>query len=83
VSTQKRCATALGKDAPPVIALHDLRHTHATQLLRHAVPVKIVSERLGHASVVITLSIYAHVLPGDQERAAAVSAALIGEEVAA
>jgi integrase len=58
--------------------VHDLRHTHATILLRDGVPVKVVSERLGHASVTITLQIYAHVMPGMQAAAAARFAALIG-----
>jgi len=52
------------------VRLHDLRHTHATQLLRQGVHPKIVSERLGHATVSITLDIYSHVLPGMQEDAA-------------
>lgn len=45
------------------IRLHDLRHTHATLMLAAGVPVKVVSERLGHASVQLTLDVYAHVLP--------------------
>ena len=53
------------------IRLHDLRHTHATILLLAGVHPKIVSERLGHASVAITLDIYSHVLPGMQEEAVA------------
>ncbi len=52
------------------VNFHCLRHTHATQLLRQGVHPKIVSERLGHASVAITLDIYSHVLPGMQEDAA-------------
>ncbi len=52
------------------IRIHDLRHTHATLLLKAGVHPKIVSERLGHASVAITLDIYSHVLPGLQEAAA-------------
>lgn len=44
------------------IRFHDLRHTHATILLRAGVPVADVSKRLGHATPVITLTIYAHVL---------------------
>jgi hypothetical protein len=40
-----------------VIRLHDLRHTHATLLLADGVPVKVVSERLGHASATITLTV--------------------------
>jgi integrase len=50
--------------------LHDLRHTHASQLLRAGVHIKIVSERLGHATVAITLDRYSHLLPGMQEDAA-------------
>lgn len=72
------CRRGSGDDAPPMIRLHDLRHTHATLLLRAGVPVKVVSERLGHASVTITLSIYAHVMPGMQQEAAATFAALVG-----
>jgi integrase len=47
----------------PVIRLHDLRHTHATLLFALGVNPKVVSERLGHASIGITLQIYGHVLP--------------------
>jgi integrase len=49
---------------------HDLRHAHATLMLREGVHPKVVSERLGHASVAITLDTYSHVLPGLQEQAA-------------
>ena len=48
---------------------HDLRHTHASHLLRAGVHPKIVSERLGHSSVGITLDTYSHVLPGMQQDA--------------
>ena len=51
---------------------HDLRHTHATLMLKQGIHPKIVSERLGHASVNVTLNTYSHVLPGLQEAAAAV-----------
>lgn len=51
------------------IRFHDLRHSHATQLLRAGVHPKIVSERLGHAGVGITLDTYSHVLPGMQKQA--------------
>jgi integrase len=50
----------------PPIRFHDLRHTHATMLLEQDVHPKIVSERLGHASVGITLDTYSHVLPSMQ-----------------
>ena len=55
---------ALGEDQLPKIRLHDLRHTHATLLLAAGEPVKVVSERLGHANATITLTVYQHVHPG-------------------
>jgi integrase len=51
------------------IRFHDLRHSHASQLLRQRVPLKTVQERLGHANAAITLKIYAHVLAGDDQQA--------------
>lgn len=59
------------------IRLHDLRHTAASLMLADGVPVKVVSEVLGHASPTITLSIYAHVLPGMAEEAGARLSALV------
>lgn len=47
----------------PVIRLHDLRHTHGTLLIKEGVPVKVVSERLGHANIAFTIQTYQHV-PG-------------------
>jgi len=55
---------AVGEELLPVIRLHDLRHTHATLLLAAGEPVKVVSERLGHASATITLTVCQHVYPG-------------------
>ena len=52
------------------IRIHDLRHTHATLMLKAGEHPKVVSERLGHANISITLDIYSHVLPGMQEAAA-------------
>jgi integrase len=49
---------------------HDLRHSHASQLVKAGVHPKVVSERLGHSGVGITLDTYSHVLPGLQENAA-------------
>jgi integrase len=54
----------------PGFRVYDLRHTCATTLLRRGVNPKIVSERLGHASVVLTLDTYSHVLPDMQSGAA-------------
>lgn len=62
-----------------MITIHDLRHTHVTLLLPAGEPLKIVSERLGHASPSVTMTVYAHVMPGDQKCAASRFAALVGE----
>lgn len=67
------------QDGPPEIRLHDLRHTHATLLLVGGTPVKVVSERLGHASATVTMTVYAHVLPGNQRAAADSFAALVAD----
>ena len=67
----------------PRIRPHDLRHGHATHLLAAGVNVKIVSERLGHASTSFTLDTYAHVMPGQQADAAAAVAAFVGADVSA
>lgn len=47
----------------PPIPLHGLRHTHASLLLQHGVPITVVSDRLGHAKTSMTLNVYGHVLP--------------------
>ncbi|MFC2047212.1 tyrosine-type recombinase/integrase [Chloroflexota bacterium] len=53
-----------------VIRLHDARHTHASLMLKQGVHPKIVQERLGHATISVTLDTYSHVAPGLQEAAA-------------
>lgn len=55
----------------PSIRLHDLRHTHATSGLAAGVPLKVMSERLGHATTQITADLYQHVTPGMGADAAA------------
>ena len=55
---------------PPSTRIHDMRHSHATLMLAQGVPIKVVSERLGHSDVAMTLRIYSHVLPGVQAEAA-------------
>jgi integrase len=55
----------------PKIRLYDLRHTTATLLLSAGENPKVVSERLGHASIVLTLDTYSHVLPTMQKTATA------------
>jgi len=59
------------KKAGLTCRLHDLRHTHATLLLRQGVHPKVVQERLGHANVSITLDIYSHCTANMQQEAAA------------
>ena len=54
----------------PRIRLHDVRHSAVTALLRAGVPVKVVSERVGHASTSFTQDVYASVLPDMQQDAA-------------
>ena len=53
-----------------LVRFHDLRHTHATLMLQAGIHPKVVSERLGHASVAFTLDTYSHVVLGLQEAAA-------------
>jgi integrase len=64
-----------------VIRLHDVRHTHGTLLIAAGVPVKVVSERLGHATPAFTIDTYQHVLPGMQAVAARVFEQLIVGEL--
>lgn len=73
----KQARAELGEDALPALRLHDLRHTLDTLLLAAGVPVKVVSERLGHANATITLGVYAHVMPGMQQEAAVKFGALL------
>ena len=64
-----RPGAAESLDVSP-IRFHDLRHTHASLLLRARVPIKVVSERLGHSNPAFTMTTYQHVIPGMQEDAA-------------
>ena len=61
----------------PRIRLHDLRHTYATLALSAGVHPKVVSERLGHASISITLDTYSHAIPALEEKAASLVAGII------
>jgi integrase len=65
----------------PRIRFHDTRHTAATLLLMHNVPVKVVSEMLGHSAISMTLDLYGHVTPDMQAHAAAVMGSLLGRSV--
>ena len=53
----------------PRLKLHELRHTHATLLLRAGVPVHVVAKRLGHRDPSVTLNVYADAIPDDDGRA--------------
>lgn len=83
VLQQPNVRTAYRKDMQsidlPRIRIHDFRHTHATLLLERKINPKVVSERLGHSSVVITLTTYAHVLPTMQTEAVSALSSLLKE----
>jgi len=70
----------VARHGPPRIRFHDVRHTHATLLLKAGVPIKVVAERLGHASPGFTLNVYQHVLPGMQAEAAETFDELLDDE---
>ncbi|MBN8199177.1 tyrosine-type recombinase/integrase [Cytobacillus pseudoceanisediminis] len=57
------------KENLPKIRFHDLRHTHASLLLLQGENIKLISERLGHSSVKVTLDTYSHILPNTQKEA--------------
>jgi integrase len=65
---------------PTSLRLYDLRHTCATLLLSGGVNVKVVSERLGHSTVELTLKHYSHVLPSMQELAQSTIEAILGTQ---
>lgn len=67
---QKVWTSFLKKTGAPQITFHDLRHTHASLLIKQGVHIKVISERLGHSSVSITMDTYGHLMPNMQEDAA-------------
>lgn len=74
--SQKRCSKAWS-DFKPDLGFHNLRHTHASQLIDAGVDIVTISKRLGHAKPDITLRIYAHLFRKDDGKAAAaINAAL-------
>lgn len=68
--TQRDFRKVLERAGLPRVRFHDLRHGHASHLLRQGVHPKVVQERLGHSTPAFTLAVYSHVLPGMQEQAA-------------
>ena len=75
-STPKRIFAGIAAGLPK-IRLHDVRHSAVTAMLLAGEPVKVVSERVGHASTAFTQDVYATVLPDMQAGAAARLAAAI------
>lgn len=74
-------AVLIGKTDLPRVRFHALRHSAATLLLARRVPIKVVSERLGHSNAAITHLVYSHVLPAmEREAAAEVDLALSGKK---
>lgn len=66
---------------PRTTRIHDLRHALATAWLAHGIPAQVVAQRLGHASIAITLSLYGHILPNQQADAAEEMDALLAPPV--
>ena len=77
----KKWRRAVAAADVPAIRLHDARHTAATMLLRAGVPLKVVSQRLGHADVAITMRVYQHVTAQDDRDAAAAAGRALGGDV--
>jgi integrase len=69
---------ALARVGARPIRLHDGRHTAATLQLRAGVPVKVVTQRLGHADVAVTMRVYQHVTRQDDQAAAAALGRALG-----
>lgn len=69
---------AEGREPLPSFRFHDLRHTHAAMCIAAGVHPKVISERLGHSSVSITMDVYGYLMPGAQEAVAATLDALAG-----
>ena len=78
---QREYASLIKKAGVKRIKFHGLRHTCATLLLQAGTPVHVVSERLGHSKIQMTLEIYAHVLPDMQREAAETIGAILSGKV--
>ncbi|MFD6353225.1 tyrosine-type recombinase/integrase [Nocardia tengchongensis] len=79
-SIRERFVTWAAEVGLPPIRLHDMRHSYATNSLRNGINPKVVSERIGHASVAFTLDVYSHVLPGvDRDAAEQMAALMLGD----
>ncbi|MCY0895914.1 MAG: site-specific integrase, partial [Alicyclobacillaceae bacterium] len=69
---------AVQKLGLPPVSFHDLRHSHATLLLEEEVPLKVISERLGHTSIQLTANLYTHVTDRIQDAAAMAAEKALG-----
>ena len=79
-SVSRHVRQAVKKSMLPQIRLHNLRHTHATLALQAGIHPKVVSGRLGHATVSITLDTYSHAIPAMQEEEATLIEGLVFAE---
>lgn len=70
--------SALAKTRGFKVHSHQLRHTHASLLLRGGVPITDVSARPGHANPGITLKVYSHAIKSDQAHTVAAVARMLG-----
>ncbi len=66
----RQLALLLKKAGLPNIRFHDTRHTAAVLMLAQGIPLKVVSQVLGHSKIATTADIYAHVLPRQEQEAA-------------
>lgn len=70
----------LSRAGLPHMRFHDLRHAAASLLMAEGVPIKVISEALGHSDITVTLKVYAHLMPGAQQEAATAMDRLFGPE---
>ena len=77
INLYKRFIELLSKARLPRIRFHDLRHTSASIMLNHNIPMIVVSRRLGHYKVSFTMDTYGHMIPEMQDEAAILSTYLI------
>lgn len=79
-AAENKAARRLGRKPVelPHLVTHDLCHFYASALIAGGASVKQVQMVLGHASAVITLRIYAHLWPGEEDRTRSVMDAVLG-----
>ena len=80
IAVTQEFAVVVRKAGLPHLTLHGLRHAHATIFLVGGVSPKVVSERLGHSNIAITMDVSSHVVTGLQEEAAHLLDRLLSED---